>query len=60
MESFNDILSPDMLTCCDQGDQIGYPVSEDCLALNIVRPAGYEGEWLPVGVWIHGGGLYMV
>lgn len=42
------------------GDQIGYPVSEDCLVLNVVRPSGYEGQDLPVGVWIHGGGLFMV
>jgi hypothetical protein len=26
--------------------------SEDCLTLNIVRPTGYEGKKLPVGVWI--------
>ena len=26
--------------------------SEDCLTLNIVRPSGYEGKKLPVGVWI--------
>jgi carboxylesterase type B len=41
------------------GDQIGYQVSEDCLALNVVRPSGYEGQQLPVGVWIHGGGYVM-
>jgi carboxylesterase type B len=33
------------------GDQIGYPVSEDCLVLNVVRPCGYDGQDLPVGVW---------
>ena len=41
------------------GDQLGYPVSEDCLYLNIVRPSGYENETLPIGLWIHGGGLFM-
>lgn len=38
------------------GDQIGYEVNEDCLALNVVRPSGLEGQKLPVAVWIHGGG----
>lgn len=41
------------------GDQIGYEVSEDCLVLNVVRPSGFEGQLLPVAVWIHGGGLRM-
>lgn len=41
------------------GDDIGYPVSEDCLYLNIIRPCGYDHHALPVGLWIHGGGLVM-
>jgi carboxylesterase type B len=36
---------------------LGNIVSEDCLTLNVVRPAGYgPNAKLPVGVWIHGGG----
>ena len=31
--------------------------SEDCLTLNIWRPAATAGTPLPVMVWIHGGGL---
>ncbi|KAH7120493.1 Alpha/Beta hydrolase protein [Dactylonectria macrodidyma] len=41
-------------------DQIGYEQSEDCLYLNVVRPAGIKSTaGLPVGIWIHGGGLFM-
>jgi carboxylesterase type B len=35
-----------------------YGMSEDCLSINIVRPAGLslnESRKLPVAVWIHGG-----
>ncbi|KAF4964382.1 hypothetical protein FSARC_7681 [Fusarium sarcochroum] len=34
--------------------------SEDCLYLNLVRPAGInDTSGLPVAAWIHGGGLFM-
>ncbi|GMF30337.1 unnamed protein product [Phytophthora lilii] len=33
-------------------------ISEDCLTINVVRPSNVsEGDNLPVGVWIHGGGF---
>ncbi|KAL3476626.1 Alpha/Beta hydrolase protein [Aspergillus californicus] len=35
---------------------IDRPISEDCLTLNVYRPAGYENQSLPVLVWIYGGG----
>ncbi|KAF2828339.1 carboxylesterase family protein-like protein [Ophiobolus disseminans] len=38
-------------------DQWNYAKSEDCLYINVVRPAGYEHEKLPVAFWIHGGGF---
>ncbi|KAF5963304.1 triacylglycerol lipase II precursor [Fusarium coicis] len=40
-------------------DQDGFEQSEDCLYLNIVRPAGLHDDGLPVAAWIHGGGLEM-
>ncbi|KYK54974.1 carboxylesterase family protein [Drechmeria coniospora] len=39
-------------------DHVGYETSEDCLFLNVIRPAGVSAAAnLPVAVWIHGGGL---
>ncbi|KAF3019399.1 hypothetical protein E8E14_012415 [Neopestalotiopsis sp. 37M] len=35
-----------------------YESSEDCLTINIVRPAGIPTEPLPVLVWFYGGGFY--
>jgi carboxylesterase type B len=35
-----------------------FNMSEDCLNLNVVRPAGNHSKPLPVLVWIFGGGLY--
>lgn len=35
-----------------------FELSEDCLTINVVRPAGEPSEPLPVLVWIYGGGLY--
>ncbi|KAF1776530.1 Alpha/Beta hydrolase fold [Phytophthora cactorum] len=33
-------------------------ISEDCLTINVVRPSNVsEGDTLPVGVWVYGGGF---
>ncbi|KAJ4305772.1 hypothetical protein N0V90_001304 [Kalmusia sp. IMI 367209] len=39
-------------------DQWNYEVGEDCLYLNVIRPAGYQNQTLPVAFWIHGGGFF--
>ncbi len=38
-------------------DQYREAMSEDCLYLNVYRPADYDGEPLPVVFFIHGGSL---
>lgn len=40
-------------------ERIGINTSADCLNLNIIRPAGYKDEALPVVVWFYGGGFAM-
>ncbi|KAH7151766.1 Alpha/Beta hydrolase protein [Dactylonectria estremocensis] len=49
-------------SCVGYGNSDAWPftLGEDCLTLNIVKPANYkgkiQGKQLPVGVFIHGGG----
>jgi carboxylesterase type B len=48
------------LTCPAFGVQnlYGWEIGEDCLNINLARPAGaYPGQSLPVMVWIYGGGF---
>ena len=41
------------------GDESSYhELSEDCLYLNVIRPAGHQGKELPVAFWMHGGGFF--
>jgi para-nitrobenzyl esterase len=37
----------------------GFPISEDCLYLNVLTPARQPDEKLPVMVWMHGGAYNM-
>ncbi|KAI1631563.1 lipase [Biscogniauxia mediterranea] len=43
-------------SCMQYGQN--FTLSEDCLTINVVRPAGTGNDSLPVLVWIYGGGLY--
>ncbi|KAI1075348.1 alpha/beta-hydrolase [Whalleya microplaca] len=43
-------------SCMQYGQN--FTLSEDCLTVNVVRPAGAPSDALPVLVWIYGGGLY--
>ncbi|RYP40375.1 hypothetical protein DL767_001730 [Monosporascus sp. MG133] len=44
-------------SCMQYGSK--FDLSEDCLTINVVRPAGVSADDnLPVLVWIYGGGLY--
>jgi len=50
-------FSPDPMQPVDAGSLAPARTSEDCLYLNIWRPAAKAVEPLPVMVWIYGGGL---
>lgn len=44
---------------CMQAPQADLPMSENCLTLNVWRPAtARRGKSLPVMLWIHGGGSF--
>ncbi|CAJ2510279.1 Uu.00g061790.m01.CDS01 [Anthostomella pinea] len=56
-ESFSGVKNATQYGCsCMQYGQ-SFALSEDCLTINVVRPAGTPSQPLPVLVWIYGGGL---
>jgi para-nitrobenzyl esterase len=53
VKPWQDVLSADKFgPACMQADNV--PKSEDCLTLNVWRPAAASASPLPVIVWIHG------
>ena len=48
-------FGPDAVQLPTEGMAQQWPTSEDCLYLNVWRPAGQTGQPLPVLVWIYGG-----
>lgn len=51
-----DTFGPDCMQARDRADD-RRALSEDCLTVNVWRPAQRAGKALPVLVWIHGGGF---
>ncbi|KAI0110440.1 alpha/beta-hydrolase [Nemania sp. FL0031] len=56
-ESFTEVRKATQYgySCMQYGST--FDISEDCLTINVVRPAGEPKNPLPVLVWIYGGGL---
>ncbi|KAK6078965.1 carboxylesterase family protein [Seiridium cupressi] len=57
-ESFDDVRDATQYGYSCMQYATTFNISEDCLTVNVIRPAGNFSEPLPVLVWIFGGGLY--
>lgn len=56
-ESFDEVRDASQYGYSCMQYRSSFNISEDCLTLNVIRPAGNHTN-LPVLVWIYGGGLY--